>query len=477
MSSMKTYGDIISAVMEAIGAQASDNTAKNKVKRFINMVYLDEVVPAKRWRWLEQQTSIVHKEYHSVGTMSVTPGSATITFGTAPNVSLGSFKGYRFAVEGFDEVYTISSHTAASTSATLTSPYQGTVNAVAVYKIWRDRVDLPTDAKETVGIQHSKRGTEVKALGWQEFRQAEIANPKQEGYPVYSNTTDFFDPSADSDELESDRYRQVRIWPSISLNPVTLNIDYIVEPTELEDDDDEPVLPIGDRIVIYDGALSHAWSKISRDEEMADKELAKFSAKMSRMMGEIEDGFDKPVVAPRGNYINNIRGSGLRRKRVGLPSGGGSSNYASPTYAKNIIIEGGNLTANLTANPGVTIDGVDISELDTIVDGLVNPEEVTLDDNTAVAAIAAAFDITISDVVYMQYSISRGAGFEAGVITMLTDGVSAAAFAQGSMALLGDPCGITFSVALEDGELRLKYVSTSTGDDAVFKYRTFRWLS
>ena len=90
---LKTYGDIISAVREALGVQSSDLTATNKIKRLINMVYLDEVVPHKRWRWLEKETTVVHEGYYATGLAAATHDSTTITLDTAPNVSLGSFAG------------------------------------------------------------------------------------------------------------------------------------------------------------------------------------------------------------------------------------------------------------------------------------------------------------------------------------------------------------------------------------------------
>jgi hypothetical protein len=58
------FADIIDAVMEELKLQDSDTVSKNRIKRIINMVYLDEVVPASRWYWLSGHTTVTHKAYY-----------------------------------------------------------------------------------------------------------------------------------------------------------------------------------------------------------------------------------------------------------------------------------------------------------------------------------------------------------------------------------------------------------------------------
>ena len=103
---IKTFSDIVSAVREQLGVQSTDTIATNKIKRLINMVYLDEVVPFKRWRWLEKETSVMHDVYYTDNTnyATVTNDSTTVTLNNAPNVSLGSFKGYKRSPRTMQEV-------------------------------------------------------------------------------------------------------------------------------------------------------------------------------------------------------------------------------------------------------------------------------------------------------------------------------------------------------------------------------------
>ncbi len=466
--SLETFGDIKSAILEALGIQATDTNAANKVKRLINLYYMNEIVPFKRWTWLQKNIQVVHYDYYNVDTVAVTPDSTTVTFLTAPNISEGSFAGWRFSVDGSNKVYTIATHVAASTTAVLTSAYQETLDATAEYKVWRDRVDLPVSAKETIQITHAEQGPPLRALGPKDFRKTESASPKNEGFPSAYNTDTFYNPSGEL--ADDDRYRQIRLYPSITQTPVTLSIDYIEEATPLVEDSDEPIIPVEDRIVLYYGAGAQAWSVLQRNEDMADRWLIKANAKLARMAGDRDDGFDTPKLAPESGYINSQRNGGLRRKRIGFV-GGGQSSAALPSYLRDVTIAGANVINDITVADGILIDGVDISSLG----AFANPDEVTLLDDT-INGVVTTFDLDTYDVVHLNYSITRGAAIlEAGHITIAGLGASAS-IAQGSVVAIGSSAGVSFSADMSGTTLRLLATTTATGTDAEMKYSAFKWL-
>ena len=315
---LQTFDDIVTAIMEGIGVQAADTTAKNKIKRMVNMYYLDEVVSFKRWWWLEKNTQIVHNVFYGTGNVAVTQGSTTVTMDTAPSASLGSFAGYRFSITSDTPVYYVSTHTAGSDTIVLTLAYQEATNAAVGFKTWRDRFNLPIEAKETIDIWHDRRSRPMEAVGSQTFRQLEAADNKIEDAPSYYSTYDFVDPSSGDAESDDDRYRQVRIYPSITDQAVTLNVDYVQKVSEMTDDLDEPLMPIEDRVVLYYGAGAQPWSVVSRNEDMHDRWKAKADMKLARMANEREDGMDTPALKPRSRYVNAIRRSGLKawRRRI-----------------------------------------------------------------------------------------------------------------------------------------------------------------
>ncbi len=212
-------------------------------------------------------------------------------------------------------MYTVDTHTAGVAAMTLTTAFQETTDAAATYKLWRDRIDLPTEAKETIEIWHNQQLRPLDPVGQQAFREKEAFDPKPEGAPLYYSTADYFDPSSGDDEFESDRFRQVQIYPSINTSNVILNVDYQQEVVELSDDADEPLMPIEDRICLVYGALAIAYSSLARDEDMHDRYESRFQRKLARMAGDKDEGRDNPTIAPSSKYINHIRRSRVARPR------------------------------------------------------------------------------------------------------------------------------------------------------------------
>lgn len=364
------FSDIVAAVMEELKIQSDDETSENRIKRDINMMYINEVVPFKNWKWLRKRTWIEHKPYFSTGTATVTPDSTTVTLTNAPTTSK---TGYFFATDSFDEIYYISSHTASSTTVTLSSPYTGTYSTTATFKIWKDWVTLPTNCRETFEVTHGFHGIPLEGVGLQEFRRIQQATPRSASRPCYYTTDDFVDPSTSGDgETESDRYRILRIHPAQNTNSTTLLVDYIQDVTALDLDADEPLMPISDRIILFYGACAKAWVRAGNsDESMRCWQL--YNNKLARMAGrDGEDSVDKPQLHPDNRYISMKRSGKMARYRgSGIWGGGGGASYTSPNYIANCNIATGNtLTGNLSVDSGITIDGVDISVLATEHDAM-----------------------------------------------------------------------------------------------------------
>lgn len=308
-----TNGDIISSVRETLGIQSTDALATGKIKRIINEVYLDEVAPFKPWFWLKKTIQVVQKAAYVTGTCNVTQGSVNVTLSVAPTGL--NFTGFRFSLSDSTQLYTVDTHTTSSTSLTLTVNFQEMSNATGTFKLWRDRFDLPTDAKETMEIWHNRWQKPLEAVGPQAFRALEAADPKGEGAPIRYSTSDFFDPTPLDAESETDRYRQTQIHPSIDTQNTLLNVDYVIEVPPLDDLLDEPLMPIGDRVVLFYGAASRAFSIINRNESEAQSYYMRFQQKLARMAANRDEGQDNPRLRPNPSYINGIRQAGLLRNR------------------------------------------------------------------------------------------------------------------------------------------------------------------
>lgn len=192
---LKDFSDIINACLEELKIQSTDTVNANRLRRLINEVYIDDVCAFKRFWWLSGHVDVAMAPYYANGTCSVTPASTTVSLSVAPAASDGSKTGYYFSVEGIDEIYTIASHTAESQTITLSTTYNGALNATATYRIWTDKIVLPTDCRETVEVWHDFYKKTMDARGLQDFRKLVAEDPKQNARPAFYSTYDFVDPT------------------------------------------------------------------------------------------------------------------------------------------------------------------------------------------------------------------------------------------------------------------------------------------
>lgn len=539
---MVDFGEIIRAIRNELKIQAGDTESLNRIKQTVNLLYHDEIVPFKRWWWLHKTVDVQTIPFYADGTAAVTPTQAAVTLSVAPPMANGSLVGYYFSTETYAEVFTISAHTAGSASITLSKPYTGTLSTDASFKIWTDKLSLPIDLRESQEVRHDFLRVPMTGLGFQEFKRSLSGAPKASGRPTYFNVLDFYN----EDSLEDTRFRQIQIYPAVFDQTTTLHIDYVREVPWLDDDTDEPVIPVEDRIVLYYAALSQLWVSLMRNTEEAARNYQLYTAKLDRMAGKIEEGFDKPVIQPDSFYFRNKRGNRIRSassRNFTTASSGGGANI--PTYAKNITIEGGTFTANMTASPGVLIDGRDLSvdgaDLDAHVAASTDVHGVgpgnavvgsgttqTLTAKTIATASNTISDVTTSSVaifnglgtlvgstqidttelsylndvtplstvalsdnqssaanvvtwtatwtsIQLDYSILRGAAnIESGRIIIVNDGTNAA-IAQDAASL--GTLGVTFTVDVSAGSVRLRYTSTSTGTAPSFKYKLNKWVA
>jgi hypothetical protein len=429
---IRNFKDIVDAVCESLKIQASDTESRRRVKRNINTVYLDEVVPFKRWTWNRGSRSLQTEAYVSTGTANVLQNSATVTLS---ETFATSKKGMFFTTNGSNDVYRIAQHSAGSATVTLETPYSGATNTAANFRIWTDAVVLPTDCKEVIEVRHDYRDKPVDNLGLQEWRRLTAVNPRAEGRPVAYTTTAFKDPApfeaiaslpaavsrsssgllktltfaADMDtfvaagdqievsnvgehsyngqvtisavsgtsiiytgtvafeesdtadisftvksrtEASYEAYRELLIYPSVSDKRTTLHVDYIRNVEPLENDTDEPMMPIEDRNVLYYGAM---WLSAGRERnpEWAQENYQLMQAKLARMAGKTEDSPEKPQLKVSNLYLGSKRMGGGRSRDTGAASGGfgGGSPGGSVITGTPNTLASFNAQGNLVSNP------------------------------------------------------------------------------------------------------------------------------
>jgi hypothetical protein len=386
---VKTFADIYEAVREELKVQSADTVAVQRIKRDVNMIYEQEVVPYDHWQWLRGKIDLTHKTYYNTGTATVTQGSVTVTLSAAVTENK---TGYYFSLQGQIEIYKIAKHTAGSATLTLESTYTQATASGASYRIWTDRIVLPSDCRETIAVTHDYSTTPMWSLGLQSFIEHKAAYPKGERRPEYYTTADYTDPapysvigslpalstrasagliktlvfaadvssflregdfievsastnytyngrfkvasvstttvtytatvplqeSATADvalvtkiknsENDAERYREMFVFPSMYSTDVMLHVDYMKEVKPLENDLDEPLMPIEDRTVLVYGALSRAWIRHGDSEEAA-RNLQLYERKIMKMLGKLNDSTDMPQLVVSKTYLRSKRTS------------------------------------------------------------------------------------------------------------------------------------------------------------------------
>lgn len=179
---LRTFGDIVKAVMEQLKIQASDTVTLNRVKRNINMVYLSHVVPAANWDWLNETISLTTEPYFEGGDASVQQNLVTVTLTQAPPTSK---TGYYFTTNTCGQVYRIATHAPGSMTLTLETPFNGATNPAAKYKIWTDRIPLPADCLEVKTVTTTSAAQPINAVSMQQMRKHQISGGASIGSPSY----------------------------------------------------------------------------------------------------------------------------------------------------------------------------------------------------------------------------------------------------------------------------------------------------
>lgn len=292
---LKTFLDIQTAVINEVKEQITDAPVLLRVKRLINMVYRQKVASRQDWHWLQTTIDEVLEIALTTGTMSVTDGSTSITFSSAPAATQA---GKLFSTNGFQEIYRISTHTGGAAGAVLEQEYNGPTAATASYKVWDDSIVMPAGTKEIIRVAHAFDSEEMIGEGFQKFRRHQHQHDKQESRPK------FFHYNKTS--------RKLYMWPVLPDDQTLLNIDYKTQVTDLDLDADEPLMPEEDRDVLYYGTLMFAWRIFARNPEEAKENKILYFEKLAQMEGQLRESTEFPRIVTDPTYLANKRRSGRR---------------------------------------------------------------------------------------------------------------------------------------------------------------------
>ncbi len=267
---LKTFKDILDSILSELNATDEDSVTVEKLKRSINRRYT-EIASKKKWKWLrESRRSLKVSAKYTTGTISLASGSRAVTgVGTAFVSSnkywflkpVGPYPAYR--------VITVLD----GTNLLLASNHTGTSIVNGTYILYQSEIALPPDCEDLDDIRLETQTLRLIPRGPRAINELRQRNPERQGPPRYysiDGTAEFSGPPLGQfilgfDFLGTVKTKALQIYPSIPDADYTLPITYKLKISELVNDDDEPLIPIEHRSVLFYSVLSDWSFSISKD--------------------------------------------------------------------------------------------------------------------------------------------------------------------------------------------------------------------
>lgn len=290
-----TLTDIATRVMNQLRLPVSNTVELAKVTAVINEVYRD-ICAKQDWWWLIKRAVINTRAKIDSGTVSVTKGSAAITFSAAitPEVT-----GFTFMTPGGTDdagaVYRVGAHTAGSANATLDATYTNATSTDSSYALHRDAYTLPEDCGKVLNVKrfgYSQPLVRTGLEGMSEWKLYDTTEGKPQAYSVFDYQC-IGDPT-------SQRLLQVHPFPDDTYRleifyKQTLN-------TELAGTT-QPFIPDDFRQVLIYGTLARAYPIFLNDVERGKYYGELFNDVLALMSAQQKEyAHDQPGIAPRNDY-------------------------------------------------------------------------------------------------------------------------------------------------------------------------------
>lgn len=300
-SPYKTFSNLYTAVLEDF-KETTSSTMVSLVKRWINEGQ-EQVILRKKRDFLNKTFNYT-LEAPTTSTFSITNGSTSVTLTGTASLPTTSAQEHKFVVQGFDEVYDISS---ISTGAiTLSSAYTGTTSTAVTGTIFQSSVLMDDTIRSVHKVYHDRDGHVILFdKGPEDFRDVVQGDPDLRDFASFW-TIFGFDSVAVSSDVADQKRLQVYPYPHKSY---TLHVDANVDIPSLVNDSDESLLPIQNRQILYWYAM-HKLALYHQDVDMARASLENFNTFLRKMDGKLMPGRDLPQI-----QRDNLRWRGRGRNK------------------------------------------------------------------------------------------------------------------------------------------------------------------
>lgn len=229
-----TFLQLRQRIAELMGVSSTDTTTdanatmQDKLKAWVNARY--KVLAAKQsWNWLIKDFIIQTVVDITTGTVTATNNSTTITFTSGPTASVA---GYFIR---FDSVskdwYEIATHSAASTSATLTVPFLGSTASGLSYTLRKTYYTLPSDAGKILDLRQVQTIIQLRYIPVRQLDRM-ISDRTRTGKPEWYTISG----------ITSARLYKMELYP-VPNEAINIQGRYYAVVADLSSDSDIPILP------------------------------------------------------------------------------------------------------------------------------------------------------------------------------------------------------------------------------------------
>lgn len=318
MANYLTSADLVDDILFRAGEPTDGTSDFNATAlRYLNRAYQvlwmggQEFAPSVQedWWWLRKAKPgilTLQPVIDNASKVSVTRGSASITFSAAPSPAIDASlaSGWFFKVDDHADVFRINTHTSGSTAATLDSVYTGATATGKSYRVMKLEYVLATDVLRVVSPLRAYQDdrSEVDGAALPSLERDYPLNTIQTGVPrVFAFVGE----------------RKVRFshaGGAATGTWIRCEYDYLRRPADLTDATGEPVVPQQYRKTLADMGSFYLFQDKNDDRAAGVGEMAKAGliamsrenrqrqTAMSRQHGKI---LPRPQALPR--YLSPIR--------------------------------------------------------------------------------------------------------------------------------------------------------------------------
>ena len=211
------------------------------------------------WQWLFKTATVQTVADITTGTVSVSSGATALTFSSAPTISVAN--DYMIQFTTTDDWYFISSHTANSTSATMSVPYVGDSAYSSTYKLRKIYYSLPSDVDRIVDIRQTVTKNKLEYIDPRTIDRI-IPDVNISGTPIYYSLLGY----------DSSQNWRIGYLPTPNAI-VNMQVRYYQRVTDLSASTDTPLIPPKWHSAIVFGALALYGHSYIDDTRIKEAEL------------------------------------------------------------------------------------------------------------------------------------------------------------------------------------------------------------